>query len=52
MFDEAKLVLENSLDLDDVVGAGDPGSKTIRDTLIDRNLVPTTTSAINRAENA
>ena len=52
MFDEAKLVLENSLDLDDVVGAGDPGSKTIRDILIDRNLVPTTTSAINRAENA
>lgn len=52
MFDEDRLVLENSLDLDDVVGAGDPGSKTIRDILIDRNLVPTTTSAINRAENA
>jgi len=52
MFDEDKLVLENSLDLDDVVGAGDPGAKTIRDILIDRNLVPTTTSAINRAENA
>ena len=52
MFDEDKLVLENSLDLDDVVGAGDPGSKTIRDILIDRNLVPTTTSAINAAENA
>ena len=52
MFDEDKLVLESSLDLDDVVGAGDPGSKTIRDILIDRNLVPTTTSAINAAENA
>ena len=52
MFDEDKLVLENSLDLDDVVGAGDPGAKTIRDILIDRNLVPTTTSAINAAENA
>ena len=52
MFDEDRLVLENSLDLDDVVGAGDPGSKTIRDILIDRNLVPTATSAINRAENA
>lgn len=52
MFDEDRLVLENSLDLDDVVGAGDPGAKTIRDILIDRNLVPTTTSAINRAENA
>ena len=52
MFDEDKLVLENSLDLDDVVGAGDPGAKTIRDILIDRNLVPTTTSVINRAENA
>ena len=52
MFDEDKLVLENSLDLDDVVGAGDPGAKTIRDILIDRNLVPTTTSTINAAENA
>ena len=52
MFDEDKLVLEGSLDLDDVVGAGDPGAKTIRDILIDRNLVPTTTSTINAAENA
>ena len=52
MFDEDKLVLENSLTLDDVVGAGDPGAKTIKDILIDRNLVPTTTSTINRAENA
>jgi hypothetical protein len=52
VFDEDKLVLENSLDLDDVVGAGNPGAKTIRDILRTVDLIPKTTRTTSLPENA
>lgn len=50
--DEGKLVLENSLDLDDVVGAGDVGTKTIRDILRGISIIPRTTRTTSLPENA
>jgi len=50
--DEDKLVLENSLDLDDVAGAGDPGAKTIRDILRTISIIPRSTRTTSLPGNA
>jgi hypothetical protein len=50
--DEDKLVLENSLTLEDVVGAGDVGARTIRDILRTLDIIPRTTRSVTSTENA
>ena len=52
IIDEDKLVLEASLDLDDVVGAGDPGAKTIRDILRGISIIPRSTRTTSLPGNA
>lgn len=50
--DEDKLVLEGGLDLDDVIGAGDPGARTIRDMLRTISIIPRSTRTTSLPGNA
>lgn len=52
VFDEEKLVIENSKTLDTIIATGTVNAKTVREVLVEKNLIPQLTIAASAYENA